>query len=563
MSAAEATRLRGNSLYARSEFQAAREAYTLAADQLHRPRPVGADMPLATILANRAAACLTLSSSCDAADACVDDCAAALDAIGGDPAGDALSAKLRHRQRMARSWQMQHAAAGAADRHAASGQWSAAVSGYAEALSIHRRRKSSGAAGQAALVATLERRRGVALCRVMRFDDAVAAFESALQADPTDVEARERRGAAARAASSLRGRGAADEPGASTPVLPVSLGEEQVTILFSTGGPLLETAPDRFENVARAAPDAALCDIDDADASDALPAGVGRLDLRLKLLPLSIGGKLWDASVLLAAWLAERGDLLLPADCAGGRKPRVLELGCGIGVTGLAAAKLLPWDVTISDYEPELLDCLRESCATNFEASAAGLSPAPPAVSLVDFRDFTVESLQQADEALAERRRVAGPLCRYAEEGLLHTFDLVFGSDIVYDSYHGQLAQVILATLRPPTACPDGAEQPTGRPAWTPQCVLLLPDGRPRQAEFVAAVLDAGLDCRIERILPGCDMMRTLRRVRPGWGTSHNFSLYFISVRGGSAAPPSADASHAPPPRRRTGTRRRVREARG
>ena len=56
--------------------------------------------------------------------------------------------------------------------------------------------------------------------------------------------------------------------------------------------------------------------------------------LTLGSSPALAGGHLWDASVLMAAWLAECGrELLPPVELQQGRLPRMLELGSGIGVT--------------------------------------------------------------------------------------------------------------------------------------------------------------------------------------------------------------------------------------
>ena len=167
----------------------------------------------------------------------------------------------------------------------------------------------------------------------------------------------------------------------------------------------------------------------------ALPAGVGRLDLRLKLLPLSIGGKLWDASLLMSAWLLENPSLLQPAGC---RTPRVLEIGAGLGLVGLAVARALPdARITMSDYDPAVLRNLGESIRLNF----AGAAPAAPAAALVDFRDFC-----EADVAALPPLPPASPLCRY--EGLLGSFDVVIGSDIVYDHSHARIAALLRAMLR-------------------------------------------------------------------------------------------------------------------
>ena len=104
---------------------------------------------------------------------------------------------------------------------------------------------------------------------------------------------------------------------------------------------------------------------------------------------------------------------------------------------------------------------------------------------------------------------VRGPLARYAD--WLHSFDLLVGSDVVYDHYHGQLANVCRAMLARPMQAReagDAAAQTAGR------AIFLLPDARPRLSEFVDGARRAGLHCRIEHIDDRCPMVRRLRRAR-------------------------------------------------
>ena len=105
--------------------------------------------------------------------------------------------------------------------------------------------------------------------------------------------------------------------------------------------------------------------------------------LSLMTLPVaaSIGGKLWDASLLMGAWLisSASAELALPA----GRPLRVLELGAGLGVAGLCAAIAMPTcRITLTDYD---------TAVTANLASAVSSLPAASAVADVatlDFRDF-------------------------------------------------------------------------------------------------------------------------------------------------------------------------------
>ena len=93
----------------------------------------------------------------------------------------------------------------------------------------------------------------------------------------------------------------------------------------------------------------ALSDDEDDDAS---------YTIRVRTLPVagSIGGKIWDASLLMSAWIIEHRHHF-PG--VGGR---LLELGSGLGIAGLAAARALPLlHVTLSDYDPAVIANLHET----------------------------------------------------------------------------------------------------------------------------------------------------------------------------------------------------------
>ena len=62
-----------------------------------------------------------------------------------------------------------------------------------------------------------------------------------------------------------------------------------------------------------------------------------------------------------------------------------------------------------------------------------------------------------------------------------------------------------------------------------PWAVFALPDSRPRLREFVRALGDAGLLCRIERVDNACKMVRRLRAARADWGAGTSFSLDFVT----------------------------------
>ena len=321
-------------------------------------------------------------------------------------------------------------------------------------------------------------------------------------------------------------------------------------IPYSTSGTSLETCVETIDGVEAAAAelrraasdraaDGASSD-DDFDLEE--EAGVAVQTIRVQTLPVAatIGGKIWDASLLMAAWIAESAAAsnaaghFPPPPLPGGRAPRVLELGAGLGIVGIALAKACPHcAVTLSDYDPALLANLHENLKLNglspaAAAEAAG-QPEPPRVEAVDFRDFTRPG------AFASQTPPPA-LQRYADSGLLGGVDMIIASDVVYDAYHNQLASVVLALLAP--SAPSGGSGGSGDSGdsggggdgggWRPRAVFMLPDSRPRLRSFVAELAAAGLSCRIERVLPDCDMVRRLRAARDGWGSDASFSLYFV-----------------------------------
>jgi hypothetical protein len=221
----------------------------------------------------------------------------------------------------------------------------------------------------------------------------------------------------------------------------------------------------------------------------------------------SIGSKLWDASLLMAAWALE-------AHPAGGRPERVLEVGAGLGVVGLALAKMHSnLHVTISDNDTAVLRNLETSLSMNEFAQL-------PDIKAIDFRDFTTDAVA----ALLTSGTVAPSLQQYA--GLLRSVDIIIGADVVYDHYHGLLAQLLAALLCPPNE--DGSVKSAA--------YLVLPDSRPGLADFLVAASNAGLNCAVQRFSSRCTMCRRLRREHDGWGEGASFSLYKLQHRPLSAS---------------------------
>nr|MBO2507243.1 hypothetical protein [Bacillota bacterium] len=144
--------------------------------------------------------------------------------------------------------------------------------------------------------------------------------------------------------------------------------------------------------------------------------------------------ELWPASRALAGWLW-RQDL---------RRLRVLELGCGVGLAGIAAA-LRGARVLQTDYVPEALALARVNARRN--------------------------GCRSITRRLADWRRFPD----------LGRFDLILGADILYEPrLHGCLAGILERHL-----------EPTGR-------AVLADPGRLGAERFVAAMEALGWRWRLE-----------------------------------------------------------------
>jgi len=260
---------------------------------------------------------------------------------------------------------------------------------------------------------------------------------------------------------------------------------------------------------------------DDDELDDDEDDETATCHIRVQTIPVasSIGGKIWDASLLMSVWLetAQAAQLIPPAATAGARRPRVLEVGAGLGVVGLAAAKHFPWlHVTLSDYDVDICDNLHHNIGLNFTLP---LAEKTLDVEALDFRDFTTVAMAEVPLPPALQRHVAS--------GLFGQVDLIIGADVVYERTHVSLAQVCLALLGKPENAPPDTPPPAA--------VFMANNSRPYIRDFVAGLEAAGLDCRIERVHPSEVMVRRLRRAYDGWGIGASFSIFVVTRRLDSA----------------------------
>ena len=127
---------------------------------------------------------------------------------------------------------------------------------------------------------------------------------------------------------------------------------------------------------------------------------------------------LWDSAPVLADALAALGPL---------EGKRVLELGAGVGLVGLVA-RHLGGDVVQTDHAAEALELSRRNAALNRISG------------IVQHQADWCDWADWADTAFAD---LAG-----SGEGTSGRFDLIIGSDILYDgAAHGPIADVLSASL--------------------------------------------------------------------------------------------------------------------
>lgn len=150
--------------------------------------------------------------------------------------------------------------------------------------------------------------------------------------------------------------------------------------------------------------------------------------------------ELWTSALVLA-------EHVLNGDTVRGK--HVLELGCGLGLAGIAAARAGA-DVTMADYDKDALMFARWNAMTNLDAAAAGRVRMLP----LDWRE--------------------PPPRRY---------DMILGADIVYERRHfAPLAEFFSAAVRP------GG------------CILLAEPDRQIGDDFIAHVRAQNMQVAIDRV---------------------------------------------------------------
>ena len=161
-----------------------------------------------------------------------------------------------------------------------------------------------------------------------------------------------------------------------------------------------------------------------------------------------VGARLWKAAVMLAHDLARH-----PEWCA---DARVLELGAGVGLCGLLAAKLGARTVVLTDFEHPLLDSLVVAARDDNALDVRPGPDAPVRVARCDWREELADALgadaPSADQGADDDEVAPGGWSLRLRRG--ETYNFIFGSDVLYEEVHAAtIPTVVKRRLAPGGRC--------------------------------------------------------------------------------------------------------------
>lgn len=187
----------------------------------------------------------------------------------------------------------------------------------------------------------------------------------------------------------------------------------------------------------------------------------------------SVGAQTWGGACLLA-------DIIVTSPREFGLVPRrkrdlrVLELGAGTGLVGLAAGRLLlasgvPSKVVTTDFHPTVLKNLRDNIALNSPPSEAAVSVS---AHFLDWSTFSVSASEERTPPFDD------------------AFDVIYGADIIYELEHAKWIKACVETLlrkpsRDDTEVPSSLSSPQddSHTATNPRFHLAIPSRSTHAAE--------------------------------------------------------------------------------
>lgn len=191
----------------------------------------------------------------------------------------------------------------------------------------------------------------------------------------------------------------------------------------------------------------------------ALGGGVEVTVQELQVAEGGLGWRVWVGALVLAEWMVGHAEAL--------RGRSVLELGSGLGLCGLVAARLGAAEVTMSDCLAPLVDNLRLNAVLNASRAPAGTrvraravdvfaSLGPPGASCAPLAAHrTMEERVHARHGFSEEADWLRP-----DE----TFEVVLASEVLYEKYHAlAVAGAVARHLARAEGASDGGEPSVGR----------------------------------------------------------------------------------------------------
>ena len=174
-----------------------------------------------------------------------------------------------------------------------------------------------------------------------------------------------------------------------------------------------------------------------------------------------VGHQVWNSAILLALLMRSPTAPQLPP------RPRILELGAGVGLPGLDLARLHDSVVTLSDARSKLIRLLEHNAGANSECRGEGASVEVRELTWGDGNETLAAAAAAAEQQQQQRKEKtaatgAEAACHHPKEerrAVHGAYDLVVGADVCYEaSSVAPLVELLTAQLRAPLSIIVGPE---------------------------------------------------------------------------------------------------------